>query len=309
MDKDKDLDKIGAHCAMKDCHVLDFLPFQCDKCFVKYCLEHSNYDAHNCKFNNRDVKVHPCPVCNALIPIPNGASVDECFARHLTLECTDKQLPSKVPKSFTCSAKACKSTEFVKVLCEKCNQNFCLKHRFPTSHQCQSLTSPKSTSPPTSLFKPNSNNNRNNNNNKTTPKTTTSTNKNTNINRGNEEINYQSHIKNQQDQLKEIRSKQNEDYRANSFSLVIIMTNSRELKHQFRKDQTLRDLQTFINSSRTDGDAPFCLAPELNLSNPFTITQLDMTLEQLKITNNITLIMIELIDDNPNQNLKKTKSV
>ncbi|PSN37269.1 AN1-type zinc finger protein 2B [Blattella germanica] len=42
-------------------------------------------------------------------------------------------------KIFTnkCSAKGCHVKEIVRVICNDCKLNFCLKHRHPTDHQCE----------------------------------------------------------------------------------------------------------------------------------------------------------------------------
>ena len=67
---DKD---VGAHCAVVDCHKIDFLPFTCDRCSNKYCLDHRTYEAHVCKHSqDRQVTALFCPICNQSVNIKRG---------------------------------------------------------------------------------------------------------------------------------------------------------------------------------------------------------------------------------------------
>ncbi|KAG9386159.1 an1 zinc finger protein [Pyrenophora tritici-repentis] len=43
-----EVEAIGAHCQMEYCHVLDFLPFRCESCQGKFCLDHRTEHAHAC---------------------------------------------------------------------------------------------------------------------------------------------------------------------------------------------------------------------------------------------------------------------
>ncbi|MPC59539.1 AN1-type zinc finger protein 2B [Portunus trituberculatus] len=42
-----------------------------------------------------------------------------------------------------CSADGCKTKEMIPVLCESCRQNYCLRHRHPSDHDCKGPTSAK----------------------------------------------------------------------------------------------------------------------------------------------------------------------
>ena len=75
-----------------------------------------------------------CPLCDKPVPTPKGTSPDATVSAHLDRDCQEKARRKTKNK---CSLKKCKQTEFIKVSCERCHQNFCLKHRHPTDHECQ----------------------------------------------------------------------------------------------------------------------------------------------------------------------------
>ena len=82
---------LGAHCSVKTCKqrgeylllvimiylcfylLLDFLPFTCDGCKKKYCLDHRTRECHECIESNKDiVEALFCPLCNQSISIKRG---------------------------------------------------------------------------------------------------------------------------------------------------------------------------------------------------------------------------------------------
>lgn len=44
-----EFNEIGAHCELKNCNQKDFLPFECEFCHKKFCLEHRLPIKHNCQ--------------------------------------------------------------------------------------------------------------------------------------------------------------------------------------------------------------------------------------------------------------------
>lgn len=53
--------------------LLDFLPFTCDGCKKKYCLDHRTRESHECIESNKDiVEALFCPLCNQSISIKRG---------------------------------------------------------------------------------------------------------------------------------------------------------------------------------------------------------------------------------------------
>ncbi|KAK6102591.1 AN1-like Zinc finger family protein [Brugia pahangi] len=47
---------------------------------------------------------------------------------------------SKPLKSFLCSMNGCFTCEIIRIDCQRCGLNFCLKHRYPEEHQCSTQT-------------------------------------------------------------------------------------------------------------------------------------------------------------------------
>ena len=141
--------ELGSHCWQENCHQLDFLPVTCDGCEQKFCSQHWKYEAHHCpNANMKDAQVPICPLCNqpgtistencapfhrwsnmfVFISVPSSRSQlpDVAVSAHIDRQC--KSDPA-VKKRSRCSASKCKQKEFVKILCEECGLNFCLRHR------------------------------------------------------------------------------------------------------------------------------------------------------------------------------------
>ncbi|KAF2485153.1 hypothetical protein BDY17DRAFT_293026 [Neohortaea acidophila] len=121
-----DVEAIGAHCQMPFCHQLDFLPFRCESCKGKFCLDHRTETAHQCS--------------NA------GA-----WAARQRAQLPSSSLPTKPRRTILtheqqCSEPSCKTlinTPLVTgITCEKCRRSYCLKHRFGYEHDCDKLTPP-----------------------------------------------------------------------------------------------------------------------------------------------------------------------
>lgn len=110
-DTSKDLASIGQHCSLSDCNRLDFLPVKCELCGLMFCKEHYSLTAHNCdKFNSGKTA--------------NIANESQPF------------------ETFKCSFENCCNREKVKVNCEFCQLDFCMKHRLQVDHKCCKLSNP-----------------------------------------------------------------------------------------------------------------------------------------------------------------------
>ncbi|CAG8500238.1 1496_t:CDS:2 [Ambispora leptoticha] len=79
-----------------------------------------------------------------MLLIPHDKTVEETLTEHQSSRCTLhllSGLPSTIRKK--CGLSECKSVNesdtFVFVICDGCGEMFCLKHRYPASHQCSSL--------------------------------------------------------------------------------------------------------------------------------------------------------------------------
>jgi hypothetical protein len=92
-------------CHQKHCHqqITTCESFQCDKCNEIYCLEHRNYDSHQCKSRCEENKTEN-------IPIDYG----RC-----------EYLPCRLKLSY-----------INRIQCNKCEKIFCISHRHDFVHQC-----------------------------------------------------------------------------------------------------------------------------------------------------------------------------
>jgi len=127
-----ELPHIGDQCSEKACRQLDFLPVKCDGCKKSFCGQHWTYEGHNCSTPRlKDVQVPVCPLCDKPVPSKPGALPDEAVSRHLDRDCRADQ-----KRNPRCSKTKCKVRELIRVDCNQCGLNFCLKHRHPQDHEC-----------------------------------------------------------------------------------------------------------------------------------------------------------------------------
>eukprot|EP00048_Salpingoeca_helianthica_P008234 m.120232 g.120232 ORF g.120232 m.120232 type:complete len:211 (-) comp14548_c4_seq3:30-662(-) len=141
------MERVGDHCNVKDCRMLDFLPFKCNACRRIYCQEHRHYDAHACaEAYAKDFKSPPCPLCGVIVPIPAGSDANTEMMHHMDRGCAPPR-GSAVPSFSACGVPGCKKKEVVPMTCAKCRRNFCVRHRFEGDHQCAALAPPASSKP------------------------------------------------------------------------------------------------------------------------------------------------------------------
>ncbi|XP_078414692.1 AN1-type zinc finger protein 2A isoform X2 [Cetorhinus maximus] len=130
---------LGKHCSENSCKRLDFLPMKCDACSQIFCKDHISYAQHKCTSSyKKDVQVPVCPLCNIPVPVRRGEMPDIRVGEHIDRECKSDPAQKK-RKIFTnkCSKTGCKQKEMIKVTCDQCHLNFCLKHRHPLDHECK----------------------------------------------------------------------------------------------------------------------------------------------------------------------------
>ncbi|NWX95612.1 ZFN2B protein, partial [Nothoprocta ornata] len=140
-----ELPDLGRHCAELACRRLDFLPLKCDACGEVFCKDHIRYDDHKCNSAyKKNVQVPVCPLCNTPIPVRKGEIPDAVVGAHMDKNC--KYNPAQKQKIFTnrCLKPGCKRKELMKVVCEQCSGNFCIKHRHPLDHDCKGSGHPLS---------------------------------------------------------------------------------------------------------------------------------------------------------------------
>ncbi|KAK3116730.1 hypothetical protein LTR53_002563 [Teratosphaeriaceae sp. CCFEE 6253] len=121
-----DVEAIGSQCQMPFCRQLDFLPFRCESCKGKFCLDHRTESSHECphegEWARRRAASRQTPQSTAYRPTPK---------------------PSILTHEQQCSSPSCKTlinTPLVTgVHCETCRRNYCLAHRFAYEHECEKL--------------------------------------------------------------------------------------------------------------------------------------------------------------------------
>ncbi|XP_074857704.1 AN1-type zinc finger protein 2B isoform X2 [Carettochelys insculpta] len=129
---------LGAHCSEPACKRLDFLPLKCDACEQIFCTDHITYTQHRCtSAYKKDVQVPVCPLCNIPVPVRKGEMPDRVVGEHIDRDCKSDPAQRK-RKIYTnkCLKPGCKQREMMKVICDQCHGNFCLKHRHPLDHEC-----------------------------------------------------------------------------------------------------------------------------------------------------------------------------
>nr|XP_033801273.1 AN1-type zinc finger protein 2B [Geotrypetes seraphini] len=134
-----ELPDLGRHCCEATCKQLDFLPLKCDACEQIFCKDHISYAHHCCtSAYKKDVQVPVCPLCNTPIPLKRGETADMVVGEHIDRECkSDPALQKRKIFTNKCGKPGCKQKEMMKVICDQCHGNFCLKHRHPLDHDCK----------------------------------------------------------------------------------------------------------------------------------------------------------------------------
>nr|XP_046187132.1 AN1-type zinc finger protein 2A-like isoform X2 [Oncorhynchus gorbuscha] len=143
-----ELPNLGEHCSENSCKQLDFLPMRCDACEEIFCKDHITYANHKCMSSyKKDIQVPVCPLCNTPIPIKRGEMPDIKVGEHIDRDCQSDPAQNK-RKIFTnkCSKGGCKQKEMIRVTCDQCHMNYCLKHRHPLDHDCKPEDKPVSKS-------------------------------------------------------------------------------------------------------------------------------------------------------------------
>lgn len=142
---------VGLHCSITACNQVDFLPFTCDCCRSVFCLAHRTYDAHECPLaGSKDRRVIECPLCQQMLHWTSEQDVNIVWERHVQggecvpkhgVDATGAPKKAKKPKKPRCSAANCRDilTASNQFQCVKCHQNVCLKHRFESDHDCETV--------------------------------------------------------------------------------------------------------------------------------------------------------------------------
>jgi AN1-type zinc finger protein 1 len=121
----KDATLIGKHCQYEYCNQLDFLPFFCQSCKHTFCLDHRSETAHHCAEAGAWAERRR----QAALARPSAGEGR-----------TMRDRVSQKP----CAAHDCKTTVGTSLVpgvhCDRCNRDYCLKHRLGEEHDCKNLT-------------------------------------------------------------------------------------------------------------------------------------------------------------------------
>ena len=145
-----DFGDLGNHCAVSGCGRQDFLPFTCDYCKLKLCLQHKNYENHECAgLKGKSMTSIDCPICSKSVKFTENQNADEIWAQHYSADCTKKPAPEKSKQSVKCAIPLCSTTLGISnsYECPKCKIKVCLPHRMPEDHGCSSTVTSSSMKP------------------------------------------------------------------------------------------------------------------------------------------------------------------
>ncbi|KAG0738028.1 hypothetical protein G6F57_012627 [Rhizopus arrhizus] len=141
-----ELPQVGKNCNLENCNSLDFLPITCPFCQKTFCGEHRLPLNHNCsQWNRVDKQLIQCVTCSNLIKAPEqpNLSPKEALEEHLKSNCKIHlyALPDTINFDRNCSVQGCSSVDphIGRIYCEGCGQDYCLKHRHPSTHNCECL--------------------------------------------------------------------------------------------------------------------------------------------------------------------------
>ncbi|KAI7830190.1 hypothetical protein BC939DRAFT_439803 [Gamsiella multidivaricata] len=138
-----ELPSIGKHCSHATCSQLDFLPYTCPYCKQIFCQDHWKLEDHTCPnkgdATQQDQRVPICPLCDKPVPIKKGEDPNLRMEQHIAAGCPEPATTvSKPIYTNACNAKGCKNRSAIPIVCQKCQLNYCLKHRLEGDHACAS---------------------------------------------------------------------------------------------------------------------------------------------------------------------------
>ena len=117
-----DLESIGAHCAF--CRQKDFLPFRCESCGDKFCLEHRTESSHYCPKEGAYARAR----AEAARADTNGNATAKPTIYNHDSQCADPKCRELLDVISN-----------IGVHCTTCNRRYCWKHRMPEDHDCKNL--------------------------------------------------------------------------------------------------------------------------------------------------------------------------
>lgn len=133
---------LGSNCSVLNCKQQDYLPFICEACKEKFCVEHRSFREHSCKKAPEGDVVFICPVCSQGISLIQGEDLNITWENHRFHGNCMKILKPR------CANPKCKTrlTDINAVDCKRCHQKTCLQHRYTDMHDCMHPLERKNTS-------------------------------------------------------------------------------------------------------------------------------------------------------------------
>ncbi|RPB03271.1 hypothetical protein L873DRAFT_1826332 [Choiromyces venosus 120613-1] len=132
-----EVEAIGKHCDLPECHLLDFLPFKCESCGGTYCLDHRTETAHKCAHEGRWAAARREKNTSSSSSSSSSTSAVPARPKIRSLLQTD------------CAHPKCKTIintpRDPAVNCTTCRKQYCLSHRLQDQHDCDKVRPP----PPT----------------------------------------------------------------------------------------------------------------------------------------------------------------
>lgn len=135
---------LGRHCSVNECQLIEFLPFNCDRCNQVFCLQHKSYTKHYCPVANLiDVDVLICPLCAQGVRLHPNEDPNITWDVHVNCECDPSNYENAAQKKY-CPFLGCKEILLFSntIRCKDCTQEHCLRHKFAPDHKCSGPKKP-----------------------------------------------------------------------------------------------------------------------------------------------------------------------
>jgi predicted nucleic acid binding AN1-type Zn finger protein len=121
-----ELPNLGKHCQGKNCNLLDYLPYTCNKCKKVFCDSHfKDHTALNDCAGIGNVTVPVCPICNKPVPVGRDEDPNVRMNMHISTNCKDpEKTVSKKAFVNICSVNGCSKKEAIPFTCKNCKLKY-----------------------------------------------------------------------------------------------------------------------------------------------------------------------------------------
>jgi hypothetical protein len=93
-------------------------------------------NGHKCAKFPADARAIQCPICQQVVPTPPNKDPNDILNRHIDDGCPNTSKENTIYQNG-CNFKGCKKRELVKIQCNTCEKQFCIKHRLEQDHKCE----------------------------------------------------------------------------------------------------------------------------------------------------------------------------